>query len=89
MALEPNAKKSNIYKYRHHTEDYGYAEVQIALLTERISQLTEHFKVHAKDHHSRRGLMKLVGRRRRLLDYLKKNKLDVYRQLIKDLGLRR
>ncbi|MDP6419317.1 MAG: 30S ribosomal protein S15 [Candidatus Krumholzibacteria bacterium] len=89
MALEPNAKKSIIDKYRLHTEDSGSAEVQIALLTERISQLTEHFKVHAKDHHSRRGLMKLVGRRRRLLDYLKKNKLDVYRQLIKDLGLRR
>ena len=89
MALDPKLKQSIIEKYRLHAEDSGSAEVQIALLSERISQLTEHFKVHKKDHHSRRGLMKLVGRRRRLLDYLKKTKLDTYRQLIQDLGLRR
>jgi len=89
MALDHELKQSIIEKYRLHAEDSGSAEVQIALLTERITQLTEHFKVHKKDHHSRRGLMKLVGRRRRLLDYLKKTKLETYRQLIKDLGLRR
>ena len=89
MALDHDLKQSIIEKYRLHPEDSGSAEVQIALLTERITQLTEHFKVHKKDHHSRRGLMKLVGRRRRLLDYLKKTKLETYRQLIQDLGLRR
>ncbi len=89
MALESDIKKSLIEKYRLHDSDSGSAEVQIALLTERINQLTEHFKVHKKDHHSRRGLMKLVGRRRRLLDYLKKNKLETYRDLIMSLKLRR
>jgi len=89
MALESEAKKNIIEKFRLHEGDSGSAEVQIALLTERINQLTEHFKVHTKDHHSRRGLMKLVGRRRRLLDYLKQNKLDTYRELVKSLGLRR
>ena len=89
MALESDAKKSIIEKFRLHEGDSGSAEVQIALLTERINQLTGHFKVHTKDHHSRRGLMKLVGRRRRLLDYLKQNKLDTYRELVKSLGLRR
>lgn len=89
MALESDAKKDIIEKFRLHEADSGSAEVQIALLTERINQLTEHFKVHKKDHHSRRGLMKLVGRRRRLLDYLKKNKLETYRELIQTLGLRR
>jgi len=89
MALEHETKKSIIEKFRLHDGDSGSAEVQIALLTERINQLTEHFKVHTKDHHSRRGLMKLVGRRRRLLDYLKQNKLDTYRELVKSLGLRR
>ena len=89
MALESDKKKNIIEKYQLHDGDSGSAEVQIALLSERISQLTEHFKVHKKDHHSRRGLMKLVGRRRRLLDYLKKNKLDTYRDLIKALNLRR
>jgi len=89
MALDHNLKQSIIEKYRLHAEDSGSAEVQIALLTERITQLTEHFKIHKKDHHSRRGLMKLVGRRRRLLDYLKRTKLETYRQLIQDLGLRR
>jgi small subunit ribosomal protein S15 len=89
MALESDAKKSIIEKFRLHEGDSGSAEVQIALLTERINQLTEHFKIHTKDHHSRRGLMKLVGRRRRLLDYLKQNKLETYRELVKSLGLRR
>lgn len=89
MALESEAKKSIIEKFRLHEGDSGSAEVQIALLTERINQLTEHFKIHTKDHHSRRGLMKLVGRRRRLLDYLKQNKLETYRELVKSLGLRR
>ncbi|MCP4546109.1 MAG: 30S ribosomal protein S15 [bacterium] len=89
MALETEIKKSIIEKYKLHDKDSGSAEVQIALLSERIIQLTEHFKVHKKDHHSRRGLMKLVGRRRRLLNYLKKNKLETYRELIKALKLRR
>lgn len=89
MALEHETKKSIIEKFRLHEGDSGSAEVQIALLTERINQLTEHFKIHTKDHHSRRGLMKLVGRRRRLLDYLKQNKLETYRELVKSLGLRR
>lgn len=89
MALDNEVKKSLIEKYQLHDADSGSAEVQIALLTERINQLTGHFKVHKKDHHSRRGLMKLVGRRRRLLEYLKKNKLETYRDLIKQLSLRR
>jgi len=89
MALESDIKKDIIEKFRLHEADSGSAEVQIALLTERINQLTEHFKIHKNDHHSRRGLMKLVGRRRRLLDYLKKNKLETYRELIQTLGLRR
>jgi small subunit ribosomal protein S15 len=72
-----------------HEGDTGSPEVQIALLTDRINHLTEHVKVHTKDHHSRRGLLKLVGQRRRLLDYLKKKDLNKYRDLIKSLGLRR
>jgi small subunit ribosomal protein S15 len=72
-----------------HEGDTGSPEVQIALLTGRINHLTEHFKVHAKDHHSRRGLLKLVGQRRRLLDYLKGKDLEKYRSMIKELGLRR
>jgi small subunit ribosomal protein S15 len=84
------AEKSEIInKYQLHEKDTGSAEVQIALLTERINHLTEHFKVHVKDHHSRRGLLKLVGKRRRLLDYLKKKDLTKYRELIKSLGIRR
>ena len=82
-------KSEIINKYRLHDKDTGSAEVQIALLTERINHLTEHFKVHVKDHHSRRGLLKLVGKRRRLLDYLKKKDLNRYRSLIKELGIRR
>ncbi|MCL1865320.1 MAG: 30S ribosomal protein S15 [Spirochaetes bacterium] len=83
------ASKEIIEKYMRHEGDTGSPEVQIALLTDRINHLTEHFKVHTKDHHSRRGLLKLVGQRRRLLDYLKKKDLNKYRDLIKGLGLRR
>jgi small subunit ribosomal protein S15 len=82
-------KQEIIEKYKTHDKDTGSPEVQIALLTERINHLTEHFKTHAKDFHSRRGLLKLVGQRRRLLDYLKKKDLSRYRGLIKELGIRR
>jgi small subunit ribosomal protein S15 len=76
-------------QYKRHEKDTGSPEVQIALLTERINHLTEHFKTHKKDFHSRRGLLKLVGQRRRMLSYLKKTDLDKYRNLIQSLGLRR
>ena len=82
-------KSEIIDKYKKHGKDTGSSEVQIALITGRINDLTEHFKVHKKDHHSRRGLLKLVGQRRRLLDYLKNKNLDEYRKLIKSLGLRK
>jgi small subunit ribosomal protein S15 len=82
-------KHEIIEKYKTHDKDTGSPDVQIALLTERINHLAEHFKVHAKDHHSRRGLLKLVGQRRRHLDYLKKKDLERYRGLIKELGIRR
>ncbi len=82
-------KTEVINQYKKHDNDTGSSEVQIALLTERISHLTEHFKIHMKDFHSRRGLLKLVGKRRRLLDYLKKKDLEKYRNLIKSLGIRR
>jgi small subunit ribosomal protein S15 len=81
--------KEIIEKFMRHEGDTGSPEVQIALLTNRINHLTEHFKVHTKDHHSRRGLLKLVGQRRSLLDYLKKKDLNKYRDMIKALGLRR
>jgi len=84
-----NQKQGTIEKYKIHDNDTGSPEVQVALISERIDHLTEHFKVHKKDHHSRRGLLKLVGQRRRLLDYLKKKDVDRYRTLIKSLGLRR
>lgn len=84
-----NEKSEIIQKYKKHDTDTGSPEVQVALLTERINHLTEHFKVHKKDHHSRRGLLKLVGQRRRLLDYLKKKDLERYRAVIKSLSLRR
>ena len=83
------ASKEIIGKFMRHEGDTGSPEVQVALLTDRINHLTEHFKVHKKDHHSRRGLLKLVGQRRRLLDYLKKKDLNKYRDMIKELGLRR
>ncbi|MCP5112430.1 MAG: 30S ribosomal protein S15 [bacterium] len=82
-------KSDIITKYRVHDTDTGSPEVQVALLTNRINELTEHFKVHTKDHHSRRGLLKLVGRRRRLLEYLKRQDVDRYRRTIKRLGLRK
>ena len=83
------SKQEIINNYKTHEGDTGSSEVQIALLTDRINHLTEHFKVHKKDHHSRRGLLKLVGQRRRLLSYLKGKDLERYRSLIKSLGLRR
>ena len=82
-------KTATIVEYRTHDTDTGSPEVQVALLTERINHLTEHLKVHKKDHHSRRGLLMLVGRRRRLLDYVKANDVERYRGLIARLGLRR
>ncbi len=82
-------KTATIDQYRLHGTDTGSPEVQVALLSERINHLTEHLKVHAKDHHSRRGLLMLVGRRRRLLDYLRSNDVERYRALIARLGLRR
>ncbi len=88
MALSKDQKDAVINKYRKHDKDSGSPEVQIALLTERINTLGEHFKMHKADHHSRRGLLKMVGQRKRLLSYLKKKDLEGYRNLIKDLGIR-
>ena len=82
-------KTSIIETYRVHETDTGSPEVQIAMLTERINQLTEHLKMHKKDHHSRRGLLKMVGQRRGLLDYLKKTDIESYRALIEKLGIRK
>ena len=82
-------KEKIIGDYRIHDNDSGSPEVQVALLTNRITELTEHFKTHTKDHHSRRGLLKLVGRRRRLLDYLKGQDLERYRTTIERLGIRK
>jgi small subunit ribosomal protein S15 len=82
-------KKGIIEQYRVHESDSGSPEVQVALLTNRITELTEHFKIHSKDHHGRRGLLKLVGQRRRLLDYLKGQDLERYRTTIERLGLRK
>ena len=89
MALTKDQKVSLIGNYRTHDTDTGSPEVQVAILSERINYLTEHFKSHAKDHHSRRGLLKLVGQRRRLLDYLKSKDGDRYAELIKRLGIRK
>jgi small subunit ribosomal protein S15 len=89
MPLEPGAKQEAISGYRLHDSDTGSPEVQVALLTQRITYLTDHFKVHNKDHHSRRGLLKLVGQRRRLLDYLKKSSVERYQTLIKALKIRK
>ena len=82
-------KQEVIASHRTHESDTGSAEVQVALLTERINELSEHFKHHTKDHHSRRGLLKIVSQRRRLLDYVKRTDVDRYRALIERLGLRR
>jgi small subunit ribosomal protein S15 len=89
MALPKEVKKGVISKFQVHEKDSGSPEVQIALLTERINQLAKHFQVHKKDFASRRGLLKLVSQRRKLLDYLKNNKIDKYRAIIKDLNLRK
>jgi len=82
-------KNEIIEKFKIHSSDTGSSEVQIALLTDRIQYLTEHFKIHVKDHHSRQGLLKLVGQRRSLLDYLKKKDVNKYRTLIQELGIRK
>ncbi len=87
--LATDKKQEIISSFKLHDNDTGSPEVQIAILTERITYLTEHFKVHKKDHHSRRGLLKIVGQRRRLLDYLKKKDIERYRVIIEKLGIRR
>jgi small subunit ribosomal protein S15 len=85
MAFE---KVSTVQKYRSHETDTGSTRVQVALLTERINYLTDHFRAHKKDHHGRRGLLKMVGKRRRLLNYLKRTDVDGYRTIVSELGLR-
>jgi small subunit ribosomal protein S15 len=89
VSVTTEKKTEIIGKFKRHEADTGSPEVQVALLTERINQLTGHFGVHKKDHHSRRGLMKLVGQRRRLLDYLRSKDVNRYRSLIQALGLRK
>lgn len=89
MGLTREKKTELIGAYKTHEADTGSPEVQVAILSERISYLTEHFKIHAKDHHSRRGLLKLVGQRRRLLDYLKSKDTERYAELINRLGIRK
>lgn len=89
MTLTLEQKTEVKSKYGHHDKDSGSAEVQVALITSRLNYLQDHFKTHSKDHHSRRGLLKLVGRRRRLLDYIKKNDVQKYRELIGELGIRK
>ena len=88
MALTKDQKDNVIEKFKKHEKDSGSPEVQIALLTERLNTLSDHFKMHGKDHHSRRGLLKMVGQRKRLLAYLKKKDLEGYRAIIKELGIR-
>lgn len=87
--MEKMAKSSVIEKFKIHEKDTGSPEIQVALLTTRINHLTDHLKVHKKDHHSRRGLLVMVGRRRRLLNYLQKKNIERYRTIVKNLGLRR
>ena len=89
MVLSKDDKQEIIGKFKIHEEDSGSPEVQVALLTEKIRYLTDHFKVHKRDHASRRGLLRMVGQRRRLLDYLKATEVDRYRKVVKELGLRR
>jgi small subunit ribosomal protein S15 len=89
VALSKDQKLGIIQKFRLHPNDSGSPEVQVALLSQKIQHLTEHFKVHKTDHHSRRGLLRMVGQRRRLLNYLRDTQADRYRALIKELGLRR
>jgi len=89
VVLTPKIKKGIVDQFKLHEKDTGSPEVQIALLSKRITYLTEHFKVHKKDHHSRRGLLKMVGQRRRLLNYLKRKDMNKYKGLIKELGIRK
>jgi small subunit ribosomal protein S15 len=89
MSLSADRKADIIGKYKRHDADTASPEVQIALLTERINHLTEHFRIHEKDHHGRRGLLKLVGQRRRLLDYLRARNYDRYKSLIEELNIRK
>ncbi len=89
MPLVPGAKQSVISSHRTHETDTGSPEVQVALISQRIDYLTGHFRTHKKDHHSRRGLLKLVGQRRRLLDYLKRKDVERYRKLVSSLNLRK
>ncbi len=89
MVLTPEVKKEIVDQFKLHQKDTGSPEVQIALLSKRITYLTDHFKIHKKDHHSRRGLLKLVGQRRRLLNYLKKTEVKRYKNIIKELGIRK
>jgi small subunit ribosomal protein S15 len=89
VVLSTQDKKELIKQYKRHDSDTGSPEVQIGLLTHRIHYLTEHLKIHKKDHHSRRGLLMLVGRRRRLLNYVKNNDVQRYRNILETLGLRR
>ncbi len=89
MALNTEAKKAIMAEFKLHDSDTGSPEVQVALLTTRIIEITEHLKIHKKDYHTRRGLLKLIGQRRRLLDYIMKKDIVRYRKLIKTLGLRK
>jgi small subunit ribosomal protein S15 len=89
MPLEPGAKTAVVSRHRIHETDTGSPEVQVALLSQRIETLTDHFKVHVKDHHSRRGLLRMVAQRRQLLDYLKKTNVDRYRKIVASLNLRK
>ncbi len=89
MSLTLDRKREIVAQYGDNAEDTGNTRVQIALLTARINDLTEHLRTHRKDHHSRRGLLVLVGKRRRMLNYMQRNDLDAYRELIRELGLRR
>lgn len=89
MATPKEKKEEILTNYKTHTSDTGSSQVQVALLTQRINELTEHFKVHKKDNHSRRGLLKMVSRRRKLLDYLKRRDIGEYHTIIEKLGLRR
>lgn len=89
MATLKETKEKIVGDFKTHTGDTGSSQVQIALLTQRINELTEHFKIHKKDNHSRRGLLKMVSRRRKLLDYLKRKNINEYHEIIKKLGLRR
>ena len=89
MSLDHETKQKVISKYKTHESDTGSVEVQIALLTTRITQLSDHFKVHKKDHHSRRGLLKLVGQRKRLITYLKRISPNKYKEIVESLGIRK